>query len=122
MNFKSEDFSALVSPTRRMVYGAFASFFGAVMIPCLRRFMSLGNTVRTNMSMVLLNLLGSPAVMGVRSGVTWVSRIVDRVVRKVIATGRNATESVIIHGSEFCGKTRGFGSTSTMVDIALEML
>ena len=36
MNFKSEDFAALVPPTRRMVYDAFALFFGAVMIPCLR--------------------------------------------------------------------------------------
>ncbi len=113
MNFKSEDFLTLVPPTRRMVYGAFASFFGAVMIPCLRRFMSLGNTVRANMSTILSKLLGSPAVMGVRNGVAWASRIVDRV---------TATKSVVIHGSGFCGKTRGLGSTSTAVDIAWEML
>ena len=88
MNFKSEDFAALVPPTRRMVYDAFALFFGAVMIPCLRRSMPLGNMVRNNMSTMLLKLLGSPAVMGVRSGVTWASKIVDRVVDKGIAVGR----------------------------------
>ena len=74
------------------------------------------------MSAMLSELLGSPAVIGVRSGVAWASRIVDRVVGKDIATGITATESVVVHGSEFCGKTRCLGSTSTAVDTAWEVL
>ena len=46
MNFKNVDFWTSVPPTRRIVYDVFALFFGAVMIPCLRRFVLLGNTVR----------------------------------------------------------------------------
>ena len=72
------------------------------------------------MSTMLLKLLGSPAVIGVRGGVARASRIAERVVGRDIATGRNATESVVVHGCEFCGKTRGLGSTSTADDIARE--
>ena len=118
MNFKSKDFSTPVLPTRRIVYDAFGLFFGAVMNPYLIRFLRLGNTVRTDMSTMLLKLLGRPAVIGVRGGVAWASRIAERAVDMDIATGRTATESVIVHGSEYCGKTRGLGSTSTAVDIA----
>ncbi len=69
-----------------------------------------------------VELLDSQAVTGVRSGVAWASRIVDRAVEKVFVTGRNAAASVLVHGSEFCGKTRGLGSTSIDVDIAWAML
>ena len=94
MNFNNEG----VVPTRRMVYDAFGLFFGVVMIPCLRRFVSLGNMVKTNMPTMSLKLLGRPAVIGVRSDVA--SGIAERASDKDIATGRTATESVIIHGSE----------------------
>ena len=70
----------------------------------------------------VVELLGSPAVIGVRSGVTWASRIVDRVVGKGIATGITATELVVVYGSKFCGKTRCLGSTSMAVDTAWEVL
>ena len=36
MSSRAEDFPTPVSPMRRMVYGAFASFFDVLMIPCLR--------------------------------------------------------------------------------------
>ena len=49
--------------------------------------------------MMLLKLPDSPAVIGVRSGVAWTSRIVERAVGKDIATGRTATESVVVNGS-----------------------
>ena len=88
MNFKRKRCSQTVGPTRRMVYDAFALFFGAVMIPRLRRFISLGNTVRTDMPTMLLELLGRPAVIGLRSGVAWVSRIAERASDKDITTGR----------------------------------
>ena len=91
MTVKSEDLSKPVPPTRRMVYDAFALCFGAVMIPCLSKFMSLGNTVRTDISTMLLKLLGSPAVIGIRSGVAWASRIAERASNKDIATRRTAT-------------------------------
>ena len=122
MNFKNADFWTSVPPTRRMVYDAFALFFGAVMIPCLRRFVSLGNTVRTDNSTMLLKLLRRPPVVGVRSGVAWASRIAERAVDKDIATGRTATESVVVHGSEYCEETRSLGPSSTAVEIAWEVL
>ena len=122
MNFKNEDFLTPVPPTRRMVYDAFAFFFGAVMIPFLRRYMPLGNTFRTDMSTMLLKLLGSPAVIGIRSDAAWASRILDGVVGKDIATGITDTESVVVHGSEFCEKTHCSGSTSTAVEPAWEVL
>ena len=79
------------------------------------------------MSAMLSELLGSPAVIGIRSGVAWASRTVDRVVGnrvvgKDIATGITATESIVVHGSEFCGNTRCLGSTSTAVETAWEVL
>ena len=46
MNFKSEDFPTPASPTRRMVYGAFALFFVVLTIPCLRKFTALRNMVQ----------------------------------------------------------------------------
>jgi hypothetical protein len=69
-----------------------------------------------------LKLLDSQVVTGVRRGVAWASRIVVRVVGKGFVTGRTAIDSVIIHDSEFCEKTRGLGSTSTAVDIVGAML
>ena len=74
------------------------------------------------MSAMLSELLGSPAVIGIRSGVAWASRTVDMVVGKDIATGITATESIVVHGSEFCGNTRCLGSTSTAVETAWEVL
>ena len=122
MTFKSDSLGKTDPPARRMVYDAFALCFGAVMIPCLSKFMSLGNTVRTDIPTILLKLLSSPAVIGVRSGVAWASRIAERASDKYIATRRTATKSVAVHGSEYCGKTRGLGSTSTAVEIAWEVL
>jgi hypothetical protein len=98
------------------VYDAFSSFFGGLTIPCLRKSTSLGNTVRTDTSKMLLQLLNSQAVTGVRGSMDWASKIDDRLVGQDFVTGRNTTESVVIHDSEFCGKTRGVGSTSTVVD------
>jgi len=46
MSSKTEDFPTPVSPTRRMVYDAFASFFDVLMIPLLSDSTSLANTVR----------------------------------------------------------------------------
>ena len=106
MNRKSEDFPALIPPTRRMVYGAFALFFAVVTIPCLRKFTRLTNKVRASTSEMLLTLLN-------RSNMAWASRIIDRVVGKDFGAGRNITDSVIVHDSKFCGKTRCLGSTST---------
>lgn len=87
-----------------MVYDVFALFFGDLMIPCLRRFTSLGNTIRTDISKMLLKLLYSQAVIGVRSSVVWVGRTMDGVVGKHFVTGRTATGSVIIHDLEFVEK------------------
>ena len=78
--------------------------------------MSLGNTVRIDTPKVILKLLDNQALTGVRSGASWASRIVGRVVGVHFVTGR--TGSVIIHNCEFCGKTRSLGSTSTAADIA----
>ena len=122
MTFKSEYFAGTHPPARRMVYDAFALCFGAVMIPCVSKFLLLGDTVRTDISTILLKLLSSPVVIGVRSSVAWASRIAERAGDKDIATRRTATKSVVVHGSEDCGKTRGLGSTSTAVEIAWEVL
>jgi len=46
-NSKTEDFPTPVSPTRRIVYGAFALFFDVLTIPLLRDSTSLDNRVRT---------------------------------------------------------------------------
>ena len=118
INFKSEDFPAPGSPTRRIVYAAFALFFNVLTIPCLREFTSLKNAIRMNTPKVLLKLLDNQAVTGSRSGVSWVGRIVGRVAGKLFVTGRTATGSVSIHNCEFGGKTRSLGSTSTTVHIA----
>ena len=73
MNFKSEVFPTPVSPTRRMVYGAFALFFAVLTIPYLRKFTRLRNTVRASTSKMFLELLN-------RSNMARVNRIVDRVI------------------------------------------
>ena len=83
----------------------------------LKEIIGARNTIRIDMSKMLLKLLGSQAVIGVRSGVAWASRIAERAVYKVIAS-----ESVVVRDSEQCGKTRRPGSTSTAVDIARKVL
>src|SRR5882757_4036663 len=45
INSKTEDFPTPVSPTRRIVYGAFALFFDVLMIPFLRDSTSLENKI-----------------------------------------------------------------------------
>ena len=115
MYFRSEDFPTPVPPTRRMVYDL---FFGVLTIPYLRNFASLVSTVRTDTSKVLLKLLDSQAVTGVGSKVAWADNIVGRFVGKGSATGRIASNSVVIHASEPCGRTHGLGSTSTVVSFA----
>jgi len=47
MNSKTDDFPTPVSPTRRIVYGAFALFFDVLTIVLLRDSTSLDNRVRT---------------------------------------------------------------------------
>jgi len=47
MNSKTDDFPTPVSPTRRIVYGAFASFFDVLTTALLRDSTSLDNRVRT---------------------------------------------------------------------------
>ena len=47
INSKTEDFPTPVSPTRRMVYGAFALFLDVLIIPFLRDSTSLEGTVST---------------------------------------------------------------------------
>ena len=42
---KTEDFPTPVSPTRRLVYGAFTLFFDTLTIPFLRHAVSLENDV-----------------------------------------------------------------------------
>ena len=118
INFKSEDFPGPVPPTRRMVYDAFALFFNVLTIPCKRKFSSLGNTVRIDPPKVLLKLLNNQTATGVRSGVSWASGIVGRVVGTHFVAGRTATGSVITHNHDFYRKTRSLGSTSPSVDIA----
>ena len=46
MSSKSEDFPTPVSPTRRIVHGARASFFDVFMIAFLKDSTSLANTIR----------------------------------------------------------------------------
>ena len=69
-----------------------------------------------------MELLDGQAVTGFRGGGAWVSRMVDRVVGKELLTGRTTTNSVAIHSSGVCGKTRGLGSTSTAINIVWAML
>ena len=57
MNSKTEDFPTPVSPTRRIVYGAFALFFNVLMTPCLRDSMSLVDAVRDHNVQMLRNIL-----------------------------------------------------------------
>jgi hypothetical protein len=52
-------------------YDAFVLSFGGVTIPCLRNAISLGNTVRTDTTKMLLQLLNGQAVTGVRGSVDW---------------------------------------------------
>ena len=75
MNFKSEVFPTPVSPTRRMVYGAFALFFIVLTIPRSRKSMLLEHKVRISTSKMFLKLLN-------RSSEARASGIVDRVVGK----------------------------------------
>ena len=77
INFKNADFSESVSPTRRILYDAFALFFNVLTIQCLREFTSLGNTIRIGTPKVLLKLLDDQAVTEVKSGLSWASRIVE---------------------------------------------
>ena len=101
---------------------AFVLFFGGLTIPCLRKFTSLGNMVRTDTPRMLLQLLNSQAVTRVWSSVDCAGRIVDRVVGKDSVTRRTAANSAAIHDYKFCGKTRSLGLISTAVDIAGPMV
>ena len=47
MSSKTKDFPTPVSPTRRIVYDACASFFDVLMIPFLRDSTSLENTINS---------------------------------------------------------------------------
>ena len=81
----------------------------------LKKIYAAKNTVRTSTSKVVLELLN-------RSGGVRASRIVDGLVGKDLGTGKDTANSAITHNSEFYGKTRGLGSTSTTVDMAGPML
>jgi hypothetical protein len=74
--------------------------------------------VRSDTPKMLLQLLNSQAISGVRTSVDWTHRVVDRVVGQAFVTGRTAADSVATHDYKFCGKTRSLGLTSTTVDIA----
>ncbi len=54
INSKTEDFPTPVSPTRRMVYVAFALFFDVLTMPFLRDSTSLKDTVRTDAPKAML--------------------------------------------------------------------
>ena len=54
INSKTEDLPTPVSPTRRMVYGAFVLFFDVLIIPFLRDSTSLEGTVRTDAPKAML--------------------------------------------------------------------
>lgn len=92
MNSKTEDFPTPISPTRRMVYGAFALFFNVLTIPCLRDSTSLEDIVRTDAPKILLKSLNSRVGTGVRSGPAWASRNVDRFAEGDFFTGRTAIQ------------------------------
>ena len=53
---------------------------------------------------MLLRPLDNKTVTVVRSGASWASRIVGRIVGRQFVTGKTATGSVIIHNCEFCGE------------------
>jgi hypothetical protein len=57
MNSKTEDFPTPVSPTRTIVYDAFALFFDVVMTPSLRDSTLLEKMVRTIAKVLLLTYL-----------------------------------------------------------------
>ena len=74
-----------------MVYDAFALCFGAVIIPCLIKQISVAREYSQNRYINgLIELLSSPAIIGVRSSVAWASRIAERASNKDIATRRTA--------------------------------
>ena len=79
--------------------------------PMLKKIYAAKNTVRASTSKAFLKLLN-------RTSAARASGIVDRVVGKDSGTGNTTTESVIVYGIEFCGKTCGLGSTSIVIDMA----
>jgi len=54
MSSKTEDFPTPVSPTRRIVYGAFVLFLDMLITPFLRDSMSLEKAIRPNVSQMPL--------------------------------------------------------------------
>lgn len=65
MSSKTEDFPTPISPTRRMVYSAFVSFFDVLIFPFLRDSTSLKNTVKTAVLRIHCNQLDSRGVIPV---------------------------------------------------------
>ena len=54
MSSNTEDFPTPVSPTRRMVYDAFALLFDVLTIPCLRDSTSLSNMMSSTVLRIAL--------------------------------------------------------------------
>jgi hypothetical protein len=113
----TEDFPTPVSPTRRIVYGAFVVLFDVWMIPCLRSTTLLENTIRTTtVSEGYYDLLDSKeviVVIAIQCVLAWASKIV---IRGEFDTEWTA-QLVDIHDPDLCGKTHCSGLTSDAVDI-----
>src|SRR5258706_5476800 len=119
INSKTEDFPTPVSPTRRIVYGAFALFFDVLMIPFLRDSTSLENKIKHQYTN---NVVETYLIVGVlypssrirassssgRAIPAWSSRIVDRLIRKV-SSMEEPFKLVVVRGSDFLGKTHTLG-------------
>src|SRR5258706_3941026 len=119
INSKTEDFPTPGSPTRRIVYGAFALFFDVLMIPFLRDSTSLENKIKDRYTE---NVVETYLIVGVlypssefrassssaQDIPVWSSRIVDGLIRKV-SSMEEPSKLVVVRGSDFLGKTHTLG-------------
>ena len=123
MSSKSEDFPTPVSPTRRMLYGAFVLLFDALMIPLLRDSTLLKpNHYMTHQRYCRHSLDGQGVIFVIDCQVflDWTSRTDDHFGRGHLVTGWIG--SGVIRSSGFRGRTNGLGLTLTAVNISWKVV
>jgi hypothetical protein len=120
MNAKTEDFPTPVSPTIRMVYGAFALFFDILMTPLLRDSTSLANTVRTIALKTVTYLMVRAKPSSSASKVF--SNAPGNVYLEGTSLLNRLPKLLAINGSGLHGKTHGLGMTRGIVDIVRMMI
>ena len=110
MNSKAEDFPTPVSPTSRMVYGAFALFFDVLMIPSLRDSRSLEQKVRIHM---LKNIVETYLILGMLSLSLEISASTGAFLgglALLVASLEEPSTSVVTHGRDDAESLTAWGA------------